>query len=476
MKQIFNPYLGEGRYLPDGEPHVFGDRLYVYCSQDKFNAKRFCVGDYEVYSAPLTDLSSWSCKKVALPRKNKYNKSGRKCMWAPDCTRGGDGKYYLYFCFNFENRICVARSDEPDGPFEIIGAVRHENGAIYGTAKGDFMCFDPAVYTDERGVTYLYSGFAPRKLMALGLKLEGLKNAGGRGAQVMKLRPDMLTIDGEPAQCVPGCDNSAGTGFEGHEFYEASSLRKIGERYYFVYSTINSHELAYATADTPAGPFKYGGVVISNGDFGIGGEPDEAKAYWGNNHGSLVQLGGQWYIFYHRQTNKTEQSRQGCAEPVEIGEDGKIAQVEVTSCGLNGGPLRGEGRYPAYIACNLMSANGACKCAYGPMRRWTYFCHPCITQEGQQYIAGLRRYSLARYKYFDIDGLRAISVTVRGGNGCMEVYADEENEPFAVIPLQKRKSWTEFAAECSLDEGVRSLTFVYNGRGRCDMLCFTLIK
>ena len=225
MKQIFNPYLGEGRYLPDGEPHVFGDRLYVYCSQDKFNAKRFCVGDYEVYSAPLTDLSAWSCKNVALPRKNKYNKSGRKCMWAPDCTRGGDGKYYLYFCFNFENRICVARSDEPDGPFEIIGAVRHENGAIYGTAKGDFMCFDPAVYTDEQGITYLYSGFAPRKLMAFGLKLEGLKNAGGRGAQVMKLRPDMLTIDGEPAQCVPGCDNSAGTGFEGHEFYEASSLR-----------------------------------------------------------------------------------------------------------------------------------------------------------------------------------------------------------------------------------------------------------
>ena len=70
-KQSFNPYLPEGKYFPDGEPHVFGDRVYVYCSQDKFGASRFCTGDYEVWSAPLSDLSDWSCKKIALPRKNK---------------------------------------------------------------------------------------------------------------------------------------------------------------------------------------------------------------------------------------------------------------------------------------------------------------------------------------------------------------------------------------------------------------------
>ena len=91
--QAFNPYLPEGKFFPDGEPHVFGDRLYVYCSQDIFGSGRFCAGDYEVWSAPLNDLSAWSCKKAALPRKNKFNRSGFKCMWAPDCTRGADGNY-----------------------------------------------------------------------------------------------------------------------------------------------------------------------------------------------------------------------------------------------------------------------------------------------------------------------------------------------------------------------------------------------
>lgn len=476
-KQAVNPYLPEGKYFPDGEPHVFGGRVYVYCSQDKFGGKRFCTGDYEVWSAPISDLSDWSCKKIALPRKNKLNRSGRKCMWAPDCTRGADGKFYLYFCFGFENRICVAAGDEPGGPFKIIGCVRHADGRLYGTAKGDIMCFDPGVYTDEGGRTYLYSGFSPRGLIRLGLRLKGIKNVSGNGGQVMKLRADMLTLDGAPHMSIPGCENSEGTGFEGHEFYEASSMRRIGDEFYFIYSTINSHEIAYATGPSPEGPFEYGGVIISNGDFGVGWEPDIAKTYWGNNHGSLAELNGQWYIFYHKQTNKTEQSRQGCAEPVEIGADGSIRQVETTSCGLNGGPLAGEGMYPAYIACNLTSEGGACKCAYGPMRRWTYFRHPCITQDGgRQYIRGMRRGARATFRYFDIADLKTISVTVRGYGGVMEVYADEEDEPFAVIPLQRRSSWTEFAAECAVDGGVRALTFRYNGGGKCDMLAFTLIK
>lgn len=86
-------------------------------------------------------------------------------------------------------------------------------------------------------------------------------------------------------------------------------MRKIGGRYYFVYSTINSHELAYAVSDRPDGNFEFGGVIISNGDIGLNGN-SAPKNYWGNNHGSLACVRGQWYIFYHKQTNKTEQSRQ----------------------------------------------------------------------------------------------------------------------------------------------------------------------
>ena len=475
-RQAFNPYLPEGKYLPDGEPHVFGDRVYVYCSHDKPAANRFCTGDYEVWSAPCSDLSDWTCKGVALPRKNKYNKSGVKCMWAPDCTRGADGKYYLYFCFGFENRICVARSDTPDGHFTIIGYVKHEDGTTYGKAKGDSMCFDPAVYTDENGQTYLYSGFAPGRMIRTGLKLKGLKNVSGKGSQVMKLKADMLTLDGEPEMAVPGCTASAGTGFEGHEFYEASSMRKINGRYYFIYSTIKSHELAYAIGNSPMGPFTFGGVIISNGDFGIGDQPDKAKTYWGNNHGSAAQINGQWYIFYHKQTNKTEQSRQGCAERIEIKPDGSIEQVETTCCGLNNGPLSQMGTYPAYIACNLRSATGACKCAYGPFKRWTYAKHPCITQEGgRQFIQNLRRGAEADFRYFDIKNLKAISATVRDGEGALEVFVDGHEHPFAKIPIKKEEGWTTFKTSCTLPDGIHSLAFRYNGENDCDFLDFTLI-
>ena len=76
-------------------------------------------------------------------------------------------------------------------------------------------------------------------------------------------------------------------------------------------------------------------------------------AYGANNHGSMVQIGEDWYIFYHRHTNGSWYSRQGCAELLEIDDKGNIKQAEITSCGLNGGPLRGEGEYPAYLACHL---------------------------------------------------------------------------------------------------------------------------
>ena len=339
------------------------------------------------------------------------------------------------------------------------------------------MCFDPAVYTDANGNTYLYSGFAPARAIRTGLKLKGLKNVGAKGGQVMKLKPDMLTVDGSPRTTAPGLLNSKGTGFEGHEFYEASSMREVNGKYYFVYSTIKSHEIAYAVSDAPDGPFTFGGVIISNGDFGIEPEPGKAKTYWGNNHGSLVKLNGQWYIFYHKQTNKTEQSRQGCAEPVEISSDGKISQVETTSCGLNGGPLKGEGKYPAYIACNLRGANGAIKCAYGPFRRWTYGEHPCITEDGgRQYIQNMHRGAEAVFRYFKTEGLKGISATVRGGEGAIEVCADGSDKPFAKIPIRIEDGWTEFFAECSLEDGVHSFTFSYNGEGACDILEFSLKK
>ena len=79
----------------------------------------------------------------------------------------------------------------------------------------------------------------------------------------------------------------------------------------------------------------------------------------------MVKADGQWYIFYHRQTNGTEYSRQGCEEKIYIDPDGKIGQAEITSCGLNDGPLIGEGSYPAYIACHITDPSTLSQIDYG---------------------------------------------------------------------------------------------------------------
>lgn len=153
---------------------------------------------------------------------------------------------------------------------------------------------------------------------------------------MVELEPDMLTVKTDPKVFAPFVNNGKGTDFEGHEFFEASSMRKIRDKYYFIYSSINGHELCYAISDYPDKDFRFGGTIVSNGDvFYNGRKREDALNYLGNNHGSIVEIKGEYYIFYHRHTDRIQFSRQACAERIAIGEDGSIAQVEITSCGLS---------------------------------------------------------------------------------------------------------------------------------------------
>ena len=131
-------------------------------------------------------------------------------------------------------------------------------------------------------------------------------------------------------------------------------MRKFNGTYYFIYSSLNSHELCYATSDNPTEGFEFGGVLVSNGDIGLPGITDvkNARNCTGNTHGSLIEINGSYYVFYHRHSNRKQSSRQACAERIRF-ENGKFYQAEMTSCGLNDGPLRGKGNYPSYIACNV---------------------------------------------------------------------------------------------------------------------------
>ncbi len=477
MRMPFNPYLPEGEYIPDAEPHVFGNRVYVYGSHDQFNSCRYCPGNYVVWSAPAEDLSRWSTNGVAYRRRGVGNPLGLRCMWAPDCAAGGDGRYYLYYCFNFDNRICVAVAQKPDGPFAFYGYVRHADGTLYGRADTDILCFDPGVFRDDDGQIYLYSGYSANEDLRRMLRWKGIRNADGTGNQVMRLDKDMLTIIGKPRMLIPGYKNSEGTGFAGHEMYEASSMRKINGKYYCIYSTRQSHELAYAVSAKPDEGFTFGGVIVSNGNIGYRGRSrEDATYYWGNNHGSVENIHGQWYVFYHRQTNKTEQSRQGCAEPIEVRPDGSIPQVEMTSQGLYGKPLPGHGTYPSYIACHLTSKTGAVKCSYGILARHRYRMHPCITQYARrkQCIRGMRDGATAGFRYFALPPNFLLTVSVRGSAGKLVVRTDPASLPICVIALEQSGSWAEFSSIATGVTGTAPLFFTYLGSGKIDFLSFRL--
>lgn len=485
--QIYNPYLPSFEYVPDGEVHVFGSRVYLYGSHDRFDGKGFCLNDYVCYSADVNDLTQWQYEGV-IYRKEQDSRNydldlgQMHAMWAPDVVQGLDGKYYLYYCLDVLPEIGVAVCDCPAGQYEFLGLVKHQDGTVLGTREKDLQQFDPRVFIDGSNI-YLYSGNAPMKRE---------NDYGRQGSQVMRLLPDMLTLAEEPRKLLPDVLDSEGTGFQGHEFYEASSIRKVNERFYFVYSSVQSHELCYAVSDRPDGGYCFGGTLVDIGDVFLEGRTEkEAVNCLGNTHGGMEKIGRQWYIFYHRQTNRTNFSRQGCAEKIFIDKEGRITQAEVTSCGLNDGPLRGTGRYPAYICCMLMAGDGAVFSHPDCMK----LDYPYLTQdvpdiepskeliqkdaaEPVQYIKNMKDGSTAGYKYFDFDKSGGISVQVRGNaEGVMEVRVSEGQD--AVVSIQIRtdeQEWREFYGKAAVRDGVAALYFTFRGKGSLDFRSFCLYK
>lgn len=491
--QIMNPYLPSFEYVPDGEPHVFGDRVYVYGSHDRFDGAEFCLNDYICYSAPVTDLTDWRYegvifRKVQDPRnqnipadakpfgpgfaaKSVYapkdlNDPGIHAMFAPDVCRGLDGRYYLYYCLDFLPEIGVAVCDTPAGEYEFYGFVQHADGTPLGAGQGDPFQFDPGVFIDDDGQAYLYSGNAP---ITLGWCGED------HYSQVMRLEADMRTLREEPRRLMPDLRNAEGTGYEGHEFFEASSIRKIDGRYYFVYSSVRSHELCYAVSDKPDEGYVYGGTIVDIGDIFLNGRTAEDTVNCtGNTHGGIELINGQWYVFYHRQTNRTQYSRQACAEKIFFAPDGSIAQVEVTSQGMNGGALAGRGRYGARIACHLTRSGTNVESRPYIMKDD----YPYFTQDGDdfdptpenvaadrenpvQYIANLLDGSKVGFKYFAFENSRLVSLRVRGrakgiltAEGCGEVAIDVD-----------AAEWTDVAADLPMPDGVHALYFTYQGEG-----------
>lgn len=463
-KTIMNPYLPLWEYIPDGEPRIFDERLYIYGSHDYAGGEKgFCPGDYVVWSAPLSDLEDWKCHGVAWRRTDDPDLTEKDAMAAPDVVRGPDGRYYLYYNDNFQLHCRVAVSIRPEGPFQPYGLVQNADG----TPFCEYKMFDPGVLVDDDNQVYLFTGFSlPDTASETIKKMKLLVPSHSMG---FRLNRDMLTIEEGPIKVIPGSRDAVGTGFEGHGFYEASSPRKINGKYVMVYSTEQSHELAYALSDKPLGPYMYEDILISNGDFGYQDNKIQKMPY-GNNHGGLVQLNDNWYIFYHRQTHGIECCRQGCAEKLPLKPNGWFSQAEITSCGLNKEALPAEGIYNACYCCHLTAPQIRTeRLTIRECRRETEphiyeEVNGCCEEEYLHYIANIQPETVVGYKYFDFKEPSRIDLTLRGiGNViiCM-IMDDPQDTPVVeqVCTLTKNE-WQTFSISLPKVKGIHALYFQF---------------
>ena len=474
--QCFNPYLPSFEYIPDAEPRVFNDRVYIYGSHDKFNGMSFCMLDYVCWSAPISDLSNWRYEGVIFRKSQAEGKKNTLLdfMGAPDVIQGLDGNYYLYFFLGSNHYIGVARCSEPAGTYEYIGKVRYKDGDALGE-KGEPFQFDPGIFIDDDGRIYLYTGFGIKAIHSFILTKGQMPTK--EGAMVTELEPDMVTIKTPPKYICKTVYNGKDTDFEGHEFFEASSMRKYDGKYYFIYSSNQGHELCYAVSDKPDGDFVYGGTLVSNGDIGI---YKQQQNYTGNTHGSLLKLKDKYYVFYHRQTNGNQFSRQACAEEITF-KDGKFIQAELTSQGLNGKPLRGKGVYEARIACHLMSKKGAF--FYGAIKK-PFSKHPYFTQSGEdreynpdQYIANFQDGCQCVFRYFEFKDTNEISFLLKGkAQGTLLIYANDESNLLGKvdISLKNRQKKKIFTGNLKPYQGKISLIVKFVGKGVLDFHKFKL--
>ena len=309
-----NPFLPFSVYVPDGEPKVFGGRVYLYGSYDLFGGD-YCSKVYHAFSAPADDLTQWtdhgeSFSTARVPWSNAD-------LYAPDALYH-NGRYYLFFCLS-DGTEGVAESRSPAGPFENARPVTCGGEPIKG--------IDPSVLAHDGKVYYTWGQFR----MKMG-----------------ELNDDLCTL--KPETVRDGVITNA-DGAEG--FHEGSSLRRLGDRFCLVYASeytpdFPNHggrptKLDYALADAPYGPYTRMGTVIDN----EGCDP----ASW-NNHGSVIKIGGAWYVFYHASSNNTAFSRRARAERLRVDEEtGVIHTAAPTSNGF----------VPTLLPAHLTSPVNACR-------------------------------------------------------------------------------------------------------------------
>lgn len=283
-------YLVPGAYMADPAVHVFNGKLYIYPSHDwesgiseNDNGDHFNMKDYHVFSTDDVMHGEIKDHGVVLTVED-IPWAGRQ-LWDCDVAHK-DGKYYMYFPLKDKNdifRIGVAISDSPEGPF-----IPQPD-----PMKGSYS-IDPAIW-EENGNYYMYFGGLwggqlqrYRDNKALESAAFPADNEPAIPARIVKLSDDMLEFAEEPKPIVILDENgqSLTAGDNDRRFFEASWMHKHNGKYYFSYSTGNTHRLCYAIGDNPYGPFTYQGVILT------------PVIGWTTHH-SIAEYKGKWYLFHH---------------------------------------------------------------------------------------------------------------------------------------------------------------------------------
>ena len=407
-----NPIVPAGVYIADPSAHVWKDgKMYVYGSNDE-STNYWCSYTHHVLSS--SDLLKWELTKDVFSSKGKNDQVPYNdiLLFAPDCQYK-DGIYYLYYCQPSGTEAeGVATSKSPLGPFV--------NGTRINT-KG-ISEIDPCVFMDDDGQAYyIWGQFTAKRA---------------------KLKPNMTEID------LSTIKDSVVTEKE-HFFHEGGYIVKRKGIYYFIYAHMGRANMptciGYSTSKSPMGPFKYGGVIIDNSHC----DP----ANW-NNHGSIVEFKGQWYVFYHRATHNSQMMRKACVEPITFNPDGSINEVEMTTQGA-GKPLEATSKVEAEQACLL----------FGNTRIQDW-------QPDQEELSGIRNEDHVAYKYINFEaGVDSFQIRVAPGKtgGTIQLILDQPwHSSFGTVSVPAgsgEKKWVTLTCKVNKTTGVHALWLKFNGVG-----------
>jgi len=506
---VGNPYLPLWEHIPDGEPYVFEDpdqpgkqRVYIYGSHDNLKTA-YCGRDQVVWSASVDSLYKWRYDGIILVvdknAKGEPFDSAQTAdvLFAPDVTMTTDStgkKTYWLFPNDqtgYRNGL-IAKSDRPDGLFEVCNWKGDDPNLVTG-----IYGFDPAVFVDDDGKIYGYWGFGH----SMAAEIDP--------ATMCTVKPGTKVVDG----MIGGYQEPNGGDFR---FFEASSIRKIKDKYVFIYSRFTkegefglpttNYTLAYCYSDKPLGPWTYGGTIIDarGRDIDEKGDTIASGVVSGNTHGSICEINGQWYVFYHRQTGLDEYARQAMVAPitvkVEEGAGGKveISEGELTSEGFALEGLDPFERHSAGIACwltgptvaihewpkNIFSGSYV-EASYGTE---TNFEAPYDLKNNTNHVVNNTDGSIVGYKYFnftksyDGDYLQLLLRLIPAGiDGTITIMADRpwESQGGKVLgKIELKADMPQTSTEMALEipaladlTGKHALFFVFSSDTKEKSIC-----